>query len=354
MSTSILLIEDDKIVRENTGEILELAGYKVTTAENGKFGVEKAKENHPDLIICDIMMPELDGYGVLYLLSKDKDLANVPFIYLSAKAERSDMRKGMDLGADDYLTKPFEESELLNAIESRLKRSEKFKSEFRDTADDLSIFINEARGLEELQKLSNEREMRKYTKNDNLYLEGNYPNGLFFLSKGKVKTFKLNQYGKELVTGLFKDGDFFGYLPLLGNTPYGEFAVAMEDCETYKIPKEDFNALITKNRDVAHKFIKMLSSNLAEKEDQLMSLAYDSVRKKTAESLLLLQKRFKVEGDVKFKMGISRDDLASIAGTATESLIRALADFKEEKLIKTEGITKIVILDCEGLEKIRG
>lgn len=354
MSKKILLIEDDKIVRENTCEILELTGYEVTTAENGKFGIEKARQNHPDLIICDIMMPELDGYGVLYLLSKDKELANVPFIYLSAKAERSDMRKGMDLGADDYLTKPFKESELLNAIESRLRRSEAFKTEFGNNIEDLDGFIKEARGLAKLKKLSKERTMRKYSKDDSLYYEGNYPNGLFFLAKGKVKTYKLNEYGKELVTGLFKTGDFFGYLPLLGDTAYAEFAVAMEECEIYKIPKDDFQVLLNKNRDVAHKFIKMLSNNLAEKEERLIRLAYDSVRKKTAESLLLLEKRFKEEGDENFNMGISRDDLASIAGTATESLIRALADFKEEKLIKADGITNIVILDSKGLEKIKG
>ena len=115
MSKRILFIEDDKIIRENTAEILELANYEVTTAENGKVGVEKAKDIHPDLIICDIMMPELDGYGVLYLLGKDPQTSSIPFIFLSAKADKSDVRKGMALGADDYLTKPFDEMDLLKA-----------------------------------------------------------------------------------------------------------------------------------------------------------------------------------------------------------------------------------------------
>lgn len=118
----ILLIEDNREMRENTSEILELAGYKVLTAENGKIGVELAQKNLPDLIVCDIMMPVLDGYGVLHLLSKNEDTANIPFIFLSAKAERSDFRKGMEMGADDYVTKPFDDIELLNAIESRLKK----------------------------------------------------------------------------------------------------------------------------------------------------------------------------------------------------------------------------------------
>ena len=99
-------------------------------AENGRRGVELARKEPPDLILCDIMMPELDGYGVLHLLGRDPQTAEVPFIFLSAKAERSDVRKGMELGADDYLTKPFEESELLNAIEGRLKRSDLFRKGF--------------------------------------------------------------------------------------------------------------------------------------------------------------------------------------------------------------------------------
>ena len=114
MNKSILLIEDNKDMRENTSEILELAHYKVSTAKNGKEGVELAQKQKPDLIICDIMMPVLDGYGVLHMLSKNPETANIPFIYLSAKAERSDLRKGMEMGADDYLTKPFDDIELLN------------------------------------------------------------------------------------------------------------------------------------------------------------------------------------------------------------------------------------------------
>ena len=104
---TILLIEDNHEIRENTAEILELANYNVITAENGKDGVEKAIASKPDVIICDIMMPVLDGYGVLHMLNKNEDLKDVPFIFLTAKAERSDFRKGMEMGADDYVTKPF-------------------------------------------------------------------------------------------------------------------------------------------------------------------------------------------------------------------------------------------------------
>ena len=97
----ILLIEDDKALRENTEELLELCGYNVTTASNGRIGIEAAIENLPDIIICDIMMPEVDGYGVLENLSNNEKTKQIPFIFLSAKTEHKEIRKGMDLGADD-------------------------------------------------------------------------------------------------------------------------------------------------------------------------------------------------------------------------------------------------------------
>lgn len=123
---TILIIEDNTDIREGTTEILELTGrYHVLSAENGRTGVDLAIAHLPDLILCDIMMPELDGYGVLYILSKHEETAHIPFIFLTAKAERSDMRKAMELGADDYLTKPFDDVELLNAIDVRFKKEDR-------------------------------------------------------------------------------------------------------------------------------------------------------------------------------------------------------------------------------------
>src|SRR3954465_9316637 len=124
MAKTILVIEDNNEIRENTAEILELAGYHALTAENGKQGVDIALREKPAVIICDIMMPELDGYGVLHLLRKNAATESTPFIFLTAKTERSDFRKGMEMGADDYITKPFDDSELLSAVEARLKRLE--------------------------------------------------------------------------------------------------------------------------------------------------------------------------------------------------------------------------------------
>ena len=125
----ILLIEDNEALRDNTAEILGLANYEVFTAENGKVGVEMAMANPPDLIICDIMMPVLDGFGVFQIISKNLELQHIPFIFLSAKSERNDLRKGMEMGADDYITKPFSDSELINAIRARLEKIKILKAQ---------------------------------------------------------------------------------------------------------------------------------------------------------------------------------------------------------------------------------
>ncbi len=339
----ILLIEDNKDVRENTAEILTLAQYNVITAENGKIGVEVAQKEKPDLIICDIMMPVLDGHGALHLLSKNDETASIPFIFLTAKAERNDFRKGMEMGADDYLTKPFDDIELLNAIESRLKKNEILKKEFTKNLDGLNDFINEAKGIESLKKLSEERDIRNYKKKTDIYKEGSFPKGIYFVNKGKVKTYQTNELGKELITELHKEGDFFGYLSLLKDEKYTSSATTLEDSEVYMIPKDDFFSLIYKNAEISKKFIEILSDNLKEKEKQLVKLAYNSVRKRVAEALVKLSDKYKKENETNFSMNVSREDLSNMVGTATETVIRTLSDFKEDKLIEINGGTISII-----------
>ena len=120
----ILVIEDDSEMRRNIVIVLQLEQYQPIAAENGRVGVELAKREKPDLILCDVMMPELDGYGVLKALREDTNTTLIPFIFLTAKGEKDDLRSGMNLGADDYITKPVSQADLLKAIEVRLRRSE--------------------------------------------------------------------------------------------------------------------------------------------------------------------------------------------------------------------------------------
>ena len=131
----ILVIEDEPDMRRNICVLLRYNDYEPIEAENGRQGVELAHRNKPDLILCDVMMPELDGHGVLRILQQDSDLALVPFIFLTAKADKNDLRDGMNLGADDYLTKPVANADLVRAVEARLRRYQRqatreFKPDF--------------------------------------------------------------------------------------------------------------------------------------------------------------------------------------------------------------------------------
>jgi CRP-like cAMP-binding protein/ActR/RegA family two-component response regulator len=348
---NILLIEDDQDMRENTAEILELANYRVLRAENGRRGVELARREPPDLILCDIMMPELDGYGVLHLLARDPHTAEVPFIFLSAKAERSDVRKGMELGADDYLTKPFEESELLNAIEGRLKRSDLFRKGFDQSLSGLNDFLESARGVAALTDIATNRKLRQVGKKEMIFHEDDELRSIYFINTGKVRGFKMNNDGKELVTGLYGPGEFLGYMSVLEGGRVAEAAEAIEATELAIIPREELQALLYRDRDVSMRFIKMLTREVKEKEERLLDLAYASVRQRVAQALLHLHKRFGEETATTLGVQISREDLATIVGTATESLIRALTDLKEDNLIEVRG-REIHLRNVKGLERL--
>ena len=346
----ILIIEDNAIVRENLEEILSLSGYDVDTAENGVVGVEKVNKNTPDLVLCDVMMPELDGFGVLKILAKNPATMDIPFIFLTAKADKSDFRKGMGLGADDYITKPFDDVELLDAIETRLRKSARLKTVFDKTEEGLYHFFSEAKAQKELEKLSEDREVRKFTKRSIIFEEGQRSNWLYFISEGKVKSYKTSEYGKELITHIYGPGEFFGYLPLITETPYHESASALEDVTLHLIPKEDFNMLLFNNRDFGVQFVRMLANQVDEVEEQLVNLAYDSVRKKVSKALQALFQKYETNGVARFS--ILREDLASLAGTAKETVIRTLSDFKEERLIEIEG-NDIIVHDIEKLKLMR-
>lgn len=347
----ILVIEDNSLLLENTAEILELSNYRVYRAENGKLGMELAIREKPDLILCDIMMPEVDGYGVLHMLHQHHDMKHTPFIFLSAKTERNDLRRGMELGADDYLTKPYTATELLNAVQSRLHKYDDIKKdiELSIAPANAAIYLT---GKQALEAFIEGRNSNKYKKKQVIYYEGNRPLYLFYVKKGKAKTFKRNDEGKELVTGVCNPGEFFGYVALLENVPYQESAHAMEDADIIAIPKSEFEELIYQNKEVSKEFIRLLAHHILDKEQQLLNIAYNSLRKKVADALLFMLSKFASADDPGSPaIHLSRENMASIAGTATESLIRTLTDFKNEKLIDIqEG--KVIILNENKLKNM--
>jgi CheY-like chemotaxis protein len=343
----IVLIEDNPEVRENTAEILSLAGYDVLVANNGKEGIEKAQSNRPDLIICDIMMPELDGYGVLHILSKKPETASIPFIFLTAKAEKTDIRKGMALGADDYLTKPFDDTDLLNAVEARLRKKELLRANYENSESGLTSFISDAKKALKLEDLCNDRKSKNYKKKAFVYEEDENPISIFFIKTGQIKSFKAHPDGKELITNLYKPGDFFGFEAIMQNTAYTESAVALEDSELSIISKSDFITLLYGDAEVAKSFIGLLCKKVTEKESQLLNLAYNSIRQRTAEALLKLNDLNHGHAN----LSVPREDLAKIVGTATESVIRVLSDFKEEGFIDISS-GKISVTQPKKLEQV--
>ena len=338
----VLIIEDNDDIREGTAEILDLAGYETFTAKNGRIGVDLAIKHTPDIILCDIMMPELDGYGVLYLLQKNQQTANIPFIFMTAKAERADMRKGMEMGADDYLTKPFDDVELFNAIESRLKKRNK-PSGFRSSATDKEALFAELKAKGKIRPFANKQI---------IYVENDEPAYLYFIKKGQVKTYKRSKDGRELSSTLYNDGDFFGYESLCNATNYGDNSATMADSELLLIAKADFMDYLLNHQEIAGAFIGLLSGSVQEKEEQMLKLAYFSVRKRVAEALVQVASKF---GDGKSDtctLKISRDDLAALVGTASETVSRMLADFKDEKLIEKSG-NSIHSVSIEKLKNIK-
>lgn len=171
----ILVIEDEEFVRENIIELLYSEGLQVFGAENGRIGIDLAQQQQPDLILCDVMMPELDGYGVLTTLRQDSILATIPFIFLTAKATKADFRQGMELGADDYLTKPFTRAELLGAIASRLKKQEAVQelhnSEIKQAKDRLNYLAHHDSLTKLPNRLSLQENFKKVQPQDNNYQE---------------------------------------------------------------------------------------------------------------------------------------------------------------------------------------
>ena len=349
MNKHIIVIEDNQDVRENIAEILELSDYEVDTAVNGVEGVRKIKELLPDLIICDIMMPELDGYGVLHIMQRSPETASIPFIFLTAKSEKMDFRKGMNLGADDYITKPFEEVELMEAIEIRLKKSDDSVRNIQNEKTGLTLNSEEI--LQCLMPLSEDAETRSYPKKAPVFLEGSYPRYLFHVESGAIKESRWTEFGKELITNIFTTGDYFGWSALLLNESYNSISSALEDTTLRLIPKEEINEMLSKRHDLYEVLLKQSIHENYELVDKMIKTAYESVRKRMSYLLTMLYKKYNKSG--RPEIHLLREDIAALAGISKETAIRVLSSFKEEGLIQINN-NVILINDVDKLENIVG
>jgi DNA-binding response OmpR family regulator len=342
---TILIIEDDTALLENTAELLELENFKVLTASNGADGVRLATINIPDLIVCDIMMPKQDGYTVLKKLSLNKTTQNIPFIFLSAKTERKEIRLGMDLGADDYITKPFENEELISSINSRLAKAKLLN---KTTAP---LDQGKYKDLNDLKNYFDDYgELSNYAKGEIIYQEGDRANKIFLILKGLIKTHKMDQNGKELITAIQKPDDFIGFTSFVDNNTYEESATVVEDVELAVIYKNALKELLAGSSNLSLELMNVLTANLSITKDQLLQMAYSSVQRKTARTILQFAEVLDrgLLGEIK----ISRNDLASVAGIAPESLIRTLSSFKKKGFVEIEGrnIKILKLVELQNLE----
>ena len=339
---TLLLIEDHEVIRENTAELLELAGYQVRTAENGKIGVEKALAERPDLVLCDIMMPVLDGYGVLQIFNQHPQLAGVPFIFLTAKTERADLRRGMELGADDYLTKPFDSRELLSAVAGRLARFQHQQATppAPTAAPEPAAEAPHARTL---AALTAGRRPHAVPRRQVVYAEGDEPLRLYYVQAGRIKTTKATAAGKELITNFYQAGEFFGYQALLDRTPHHDSAVAVEDSTLLYVPAEEFTDLL-RQPEASQQLSRLLAGREREREQQLVAMAYNSLRRRVADALLRLH------APDQPGIQLAREDLAAVVGTAPESLSRTLSEFRQAGLIELTP-TSIRVLHPNGLRQ---
>jgi len=345
----VLVIEDNFEMMDNISEILQLAGYEVYTAVNGKKGVEMALKHLPDVILCDIMMDELDGYGVLFMLNKHPETSTIPFIFITAKTQKKDLRKGMELGADDYLMKPFDDTELLNAIETRLKKRTLQKDFDSKSIQQMQHLAVATKGLPELKKMIEDRKLRTLRKKQVLYYEGDKVTGIYLIHKGKIKTTKIANDGRELTIAIYDADQFIGTNVIFSNDNYIDNATAIEECSLSFFPIQEIQKLISQYPDVAEKFIKILSNEVCDKEEQLLQMAYSSVRKRIAESLLSYHKLHCINGE---NINLTRYEIANLSGTAPETVSRTLTDFENEGLID-KNRNELILLNLQKLGNLR-
>lgn len=347
--TKVLIIEDNIDIRENVIEILSLSGYTVFDAEDGASGVALALQNQPDIILCDIMMPGIDGYEVFERLHTQPQTKAIPFIFITAKSERVDVRKGMEMGADDYLTKPFDGSELISAIESRLNKKQIQKEFYSNSLEQISVLASGKSGIAEFNNALEDRTVIIIKKKQQLYTEGERVKGIWLILSGKLKTTKLTADGRELLTGIYDTDSFIATNALFSQGVYLDSAVALEESCLVLFPNAQFESFISLYPDVAEKFIKILSNQIREKEEHLMQLAYSSVRKRIAEGLLRF---YRQRSNKDNSVVVSRNDLAAMTGTAQETVSRTITDFADEGLIEKTG-SVLYILNEEKLEQLK-
>lgn len=203
----------------------------------------------------------------------------------------------------------------------------------------------------EIEHIDHSKNNMLFKKSQYIFMEGNRPLGLYCVSEGKIKVTKTNSDGKEQIVRLVKPGDVIGYRALMATEKYSASAIALEDTKVCFVPEAEFQRIITENPKVTQDLFSLLSKALGEAENKLSNLALKPVRERLAEALVLLMRTYKKAEEKEFSISISREDLASIVGTAKETVIRFLSELKDDNVVNTKG-SLITIIDEQKLIKL--
>lgn len=329
----ILIIEDNHEMRENISEILELSNYEVYSAADGLLGIQEARKVKPDIILCDIMMPNLDGFGVLKILQQDPIMQTIPLIFLTAKAEKEDFRKGMNLGAEDYLIKPFDDVDLLEVIEKKLHKYQELSKNRTSRSLAGLIQFEKLENYSKVKVLIESIESKEYGKKSKIWTTDEKVNSIYFLESGMLKEGIETVGGKEFVFEFHTGPGFAGITHLFQNN-YHSYCEVIEPSMIKTISRKSLEELILSENlwtSFQHYFSAQCQQHLA----RLAVNSFGNVREKVAYHLYTLYLKLNQSS-----IHLSREDLASYCGIAKETLIRNLTELKDEKVIQidSEGI----------------
>lgn len=308
--TDILIIEDDQLVRESILAVLESKGFRVLGAENGIVGLHLAETHLPDLILCDILMPGIDGYEVLSALSSNQATQGIPFVFLTARVEREDWRLAMKMGADDYLTKPFTVDELLETIAARLKKH---------------MLLTALRTKKSKSAADVERSVLRFSPNQDIPLQ---PDSFWQVRRGLVKLSALLAEGEEIVIGWAIAPMLFGTNIVLSDIYYE--ATAIGEVELVQFSAQDLA--------ISPQLVKALLPRLHQ-SDALLAVCGQRRADDRLKGLLLLLKQElgePVPGGTRLKVRFTHQDLANTIGTARATVTLLLSQFKQNGWIAVE------------------
>lgn len=339
---SILIINTDVLLSKALKTFLEANNYNVEIAHSLHEADKFVTHNNVDIFIYNNSDPKMDFNSSIDGFEEGELNNSSPVILLSSDGHL----KKKNSRIFDQLQTPLNYHELLKTIEKSLFKGNKEKVGEPDE-DTKSRFNN----LSDLKNHIYNTQEKSFVRKDQLiykqHINGSY---IYLVADGLIKTYRMDEYGKELITGIYKDEDFFGFYSFKNVSIYPETARALKDSYIYQFPIKTFQEILKQNNDITLEFAQILSDNVSSLKSHMLDLAYSSVLKKTTKTLLHFAEN--ILKDPSEKINLSRRDLASVAGISTESLIRSLAILKRDNLIEIKG-RNIKVIDLKKLHYIK-